>query len=201
MKTTLIMVRHGESVDNAARRFGGRRDVGLTDTGNVQAQAVAHGLSRKKIDVVVSSTLARARQTAKQIAAPHGLPVEIQEGFEEANFGLWEGMTYAEIQSAYPDFASQWIDMPLTIPPPEGESFEAVCLRVKIAMEALYKRWRGKQIVLVAHGGSIRAAIVHAIRGPIHLAAHMAIDPCSITIVDDFHGHGVIRTLNSKAGA
>ncbi len=198
MRTRLYLVRHGESEDNAASLFGGRRDAALSARGQREADAVARRLAADTVDAVLSSRLGRAQKTAEVIAARHGLEVQVTPDWEEADFGAWEGCTYAQVESAYPEAIRAWTGSPLTVSPTGGESFESVHRRVRAALRALLAEYRGKSVLLVSHGGPIRAALVEVMNAPLEVAIHLTIDSGGLTIVDDFDGHGVVVSLNER---
>jgi probable phosphoglycerate mutase len=107
---TLWLVRHGETEWNAARRLQGQQDSPLTERGRRQAQAIADLLARTLGPGIrdgarprlVSSPLGRTRATVAPIAEALGLPVEYDARIAEIGLGAWEGMTWPEIEAAYP---------------------------------------------------------------------------------------------------
>jgi alpha-ribazole phosphatase len=153
----LILVRHGKTAWNQQGRFLGRTDQGLDEIGHRQALQVAEVLGPEKIGAIFSSTLARAWQTAQYIADSHHLPVQRLEELMEMDFGLWEGMTFNEIQSAYPEVLKLWIHNPLDIRVPGGETAAEVWQRIESAWQKIASESDpGLSIVVVAHGGTIR---------------------------------------------
>lgn len=196
MRTRLYLVRHAESEDNAARRFGGRRDTQLTARGLRQAEALAERLRREPIDAVLSSSLTRAKQTAAVVASARGMGVAVAPGWEEGDFGAWEGLTYEEAFMMHPKAVRAWEASPIYVPPPGGESFAAVYRRVRAAHEAVLAAYRGASVVLFSHGGPIRAALVQAMRAPLSVALHLTVDPCALTMIDDYESSQVVVTVN-----
>jgi ribonuclease H / adenosylcobalamin/alpha-ribazole phosphatase len=95
--TTTVLLRHGETPLSAERRFAGRGDIPLTETGRLQAKAAAQRLAaaRGGVDLIVTSPLQRARLTAEAVAGATGAPVQVDDGWIEADFGEWEGLSYA----------------------------------------------------------------------------------------------------------
>jgi probable phosphoglycerate mutase len=152
--TRIIAVRHGETAWNVDARIQGQRDIGLNDTGRWQARRVSEALAGESISAVYSSDLGRAHQTAESIAQVAGMPVIAHKGLRERGFGLFEGRTFDEIHSTWPDHAHNWRKrIPDWSPPEGGESLLALRERVTSTVQALASRHCGEQIVMVAHGG------------------------------------------------
>lgn len=150
--TELYLVRHGETDWNRARRVQGRTDVPLNDTGRAQARATGRLLARRRWDAVLSSPLSRAVETAQLIAAEIGLPEpEVFEGIMERDYGEAEGLNYYEIERRWPRGGV-----------PGRESRGDVASRVVPALVELAVARPGQSLVVVGHGGSIRAALAAA---------------------------------------
>ena len=156
--TTLILVRHGETDWNAQRRWQGHSDTRLNDAGREQARRLAEEFPR--VDAVYSSDLARARETAEIVAGTIGLEVRLDERLRERGFGSWEGLTMDEIESAFPDDKRAWLagSGPGAL---DAESFVAFATRVGSFVEDVGRRHAGEEVLVVAHGGTIR--VVHAL--------------------------------------
>ena len=152
--TELFLVRHGETDWNRARRIQGLTDIPLNDTGRTQARATGRLLARRRHwDGVVTSPLSRARETGQLIADELGLAEpELDEALVERNYGDAEGMSFPEIDRRFP---------PGTVVPGR-ESREAVAARIVPALLDLAVRNPGRRLVVVSHGGAIRAAITVA---------------------------------------
>ncbi len=156
--TTLVFVRHGQTVWNAQQRWQGWLDSPLSETGIRQAEATAEALRSMHFDRVVCSDTGRAEQTARIIAAPHGLEPEPAEGLREKYYGKWEGLTAAEIDARHPGtrFKADR-DTRATHRPPDGETMVEVRERVKRFLLDLVARSRGKSLLVVTHSGVVRA--------------------------------------------
>ena len=152
--TRIIAVRHGETAWNVAARIQGQLDIGLNDTGRWQARRVGEALANEPITAVYSSDLGRAHQTAESIALVAGIPVIPDKGLRERGFGMFEGKTFDEIHTTWPDHAHNWRKrIPEWEPPEGGESLLQLRQRVTQTMHELAARHPGEQIVVVAHGG------------------------------------------------
>ena len=159
----LILVRHGETAWNAHQRYQGVTDVALSAKGQRQAQALAPRLSGETIDAIYSSDLQRAWQTAATIAGACRLPVHAEPRLREANFGLWEGLTYDEIKRDYPEALTSWEADPFMVSPPGGESLSALGGRVNNLLEEIRRRCQENTLLLVAHGGSLQVFLCAAL--------------------------------------
>jgi alpha-ribazole phosphatase len=184
--TSWWWVRHAPVTSHGGRLYG-RSDV----PANTENKEVFEGLAEKlpKGALWVASHLQRTHQTASAIfdaGHPTAEPL-IEEDLAEQSFGDWQGLTYAEVAA---ERAGQ--DHPFWIAPadhaaPGGESFSQVVDRVSAAVARLCVDHAGRDIVAVAHGGSIRAALGHALGIAPAQALSFTIDNCSITRIDAFH--------------
>jgi probable phosphoglycerate mutase len=169
--TRIIAIRHGETAWNVDTRIQGQLDVPLNDTGRWQAQRLARALAaREPIDVVYSSDLLRAWETARAVSETTGAPVVTDEGLRERGFGVFQGKTFAEIEASLPEEALRWRKRDPFWAPEGGESLTAMRRRVVETLHTLASRHTGEQIVLVAHGGVMdllyRAATGQELQAP-----------------------------------
>jgi probable phosphoglycerate mutase len=171
METTrLIAIRHGETAWNVDTRIQGQRDIGLNERGQWQARQAARALAEEPIAAIYSSDLSRAFDTARAIGAAVGLDPTPFIGLRERAFGIFEGRTWAEIETHWPEDTRRWREREPGWAPAQGETLEQVRDRVAAATEELAQRHRGDQIVLVAHGGVMdalyRLATQQAVQAP-----------------------------------
>jgi broad specificity phosphatase PhoE len=155
--TTLLLVRHGETDWNRDGRWQGHSDTHLNEAGRQQAARLAAELDG--IDVVYSSDLARARETAEIVARRFGLDVAVDERLRERSFGAWEGKTGPEIEAEFGDAHARWLagEGPGT----DAEPFTDFAARVRSFLEDALARHPEETVLVVAHGGSIR--VIHAL--------------------------------------
>ncbi|MFC0681394.1 histidine phosphatase family protein [Lysobacter korlensis] len=148
--TLLYLVRHGETDWNAERRIQGSSDIPLNDTGRRQATAAGRLLARREWDGILASPLIRALDTARLISSEVGLgEPEIVPAFVERNYGEAEGLTGDEVDARYPDGA----------PVPGRETRGEVAERVLPELLALAAARPGQALLVVSHGGVIRAVL------------------------------------------
>jgi probable phosphoglycerate mutase len=169
--TRLIAVRHGETAWNVDTRIQGQLDIGLNDTGLWQARRVGEALADEPIAAIYASDLARAWQTALEIARPRGIEVQPEPALRERAFGHFEGRTFADIDASLPEQARLWRTRdPAFAPDGGGESLLAFRERVTGIAGQLAQRHPGELVVLVAHGGVMdvlyRAATRQELQAP-----------------------------------
>ncbi|GIH69369.1 bifunctional RNase H/acid phosphatase [Sphaerimonospora thailandensis] len=199
--TSLLLLRHGQTPLSIDKRFSGLGDPLLTPAGMAQAEAAAARLSREpyEIDVIVSSPLKRARQTAEAVAVRTGLTVEVDEDLRETDFGVWEGHTFAEVQQRWPDQLAAWLADP-DVAPPDGESFAAAARRVDRARERIVKAYESRHVLVVSHVTPIKLLVRFALNAPPEALYRMHLDLACLSAIDYYaDGPAVVRTLNDTA--
>lgn len=168
--TRIVAIRHGETDWNATSRLQGQLDIPLNARGHYQASTLAEALRDEDLAVVYSSDLGRAWQTASALAAPLGLPLQPEVGLRERCFGVFEGCTYAEIESRWPDQARRWRQRELDFAPVGAESLRQFHARCVAVVDRLAAAHGGQVIALVCHGGVLdslyRAATGQALDAP-----------------------------------
>ncbi|OUL99875.1 histidine phosphatase family protein [Variovorax sp. JS1663] len=168
--TRLIAVRHGETAWNVDTRIQGQLDIALNATGLWQARRVGQALAEEPIGAIYASDLARAWQTAQEIARPRGLEVGAEPGLRERAFGHFEGRTFADIDANLPEQARLWRTRDPAFAPEGGESLLDFRARVTGTASRLAERHPGELVVLVAHGGVMdvlyRAATGQELQAP-----------------------------------
>ena len=138
METTIILVRHGETVDNARQIMQGQTQGELNDKGRDQARQVAQRLACEQLDAVVASDLHRAVQTAEIIATPHGMTVQMTPLLRERDWGGFTGRFIPELKGEV------W--------PDDIESEEALLERARQFLIYMTATYPGKRVVAVGHG-------------------------------------------------
>ena len=169
-KTKIIIIRHGQSIGNATRRILGHTDLDLTELGYLQAKTTANYLKNEKIDVIYSSDLKRAYNTAVPNAEIRGLNINTSNNLREIFIGDWENMLVDDIIKNWGRevFENDWLGNFGTFSFPNGESIKNGGIRfynevIKISSENI-----GKTILITAHAAVIRAfwAIINQIDWP-----------------------------------
>jgi ribonuclease H / adenosylcobalamin/alpha-ribazole phosphatase len=197
--TQVLLLRHGQTALTAQKRYAGVTDPPLDDTGLTQAAAAAKRLASADLDAIVSSPLLRARRTAEEVAAACGLPVEVDEGFRETDFGLWEALTFAEVRERWPSELTAWLADPLATPP-GAESFADSSARARAALDRLLAAHPGQRVLVVSHVGPIKSLVCSVIGAPPSAVFRMHLDVaalCEIACYPD--GHAVLRSYNETS--
>ena len=198
--TTTLLLRHGQTPLSAERRFAGRGDIPLTDTGRSQAAAAAARLAaRGGIDVIVSSPLRRTRRTAEAVAEATGAPVIIDDDLVETDFGKWEGLSFAEAGAQDPDEMRAWL-AGADAAPPGGESFAAAGRRVLGALDRLLAAYPERTLLIVSHVTPIKTLLCRALLAPPAALFRIHLDVASLCEVDWFaDGPALVRSVNDTA--
>ena len=149
--TSIYLVRHGQTAWNKEEIFRGRTDIPLDETGLKQAELVGQYFKGMEIQVIYSSSLSRAWQTAQKVAQFHHLKVQPLDGIIDMSFGKWEGRPHQEIREIDKETYRQWVETPHLVRLPGGESLDDVRVRAMAAVEELIRNHPGKTLVLVSH--------------------------------------------------
>ena len=167
MSTTILLIRHGETPWNAARRLQGHIDIPLNELGLQQAAALGQALAGEPLAAILSSDLQRARQTAQAVAELQQLPVQTDILLRERCYGAFEGLLYADIAARYPHEYAQWqarqIDAVMPSGERQAESFRQFYARANGAIARWAARYEGQTIAIVAHGGVLECAYREAV--------------------------------------
>jgi broad specificity phosphatase PhoE len=184
--TSWWWVRHAPVTSHEGRLYG-QTDV----PANTEDRQAFEGLATQlpKGALWVSSHLKRTHQTARAIVeAGHEAPVPlIEEDLAEQSFGDWQGLKYSEVAEMKAGAEHPFWLAPADYTAPRGESFATVMARVSKTVMRLSQQHAGRDIVAVAHGGTIRAALGHALGITPHQALSFTTDNLSITRIDCFH--------------
>jgi broad specificity phosphatase PhoE len=156
--TTIFLARHGESDWNVENRFQGHTDRPLTERGREQARALADLVLAENVEAIYTSPLSRARETASIVGVRTGLDVVPVNGLREVNTGSWSGLSRAEVQARFPEGFERWISGGSGWE--DGETYEEMGERVLGAVRKIAAAHPGGRILVISHGGPIRA--IHA---------------------------------------
>ena len=165
---SLILIRHGQSVWNASNRFTGWTDVDLSDKGVIEAEEAGRQLSDIRIDVVHTSDLIRAQRTAKIViqqneSSGEDVPTKYDWRLNERHYGALQGLNKAETAEKHGAEQVQIWRRSFDVPPPEGESLEITAERTipYFTEEILPDPECGKNVLVSAHGNSLRSIVMH----------------------------------------
>ncbi|WP_200260214.1 bifunctional RNase H/acid phosphatase [Streptomyces sp. HSG2] len=200
---TFVLLRHGETALTPMKRFSGSGggDPTLSDVGREQAEATAAALARRgTIETVVSSPLARARETAAVVADRLGLAMTVDDGLRETDFGAWEGLTFAEVGERHPDDLAAWLASPEVAPTGGGESFAETAIRVAATRDRLVEAHRGRTVLLVSHVTPIKTLVRLALGAPPEALYRMELSAASLSAIAYYaDGNTGLRLLNDTS--
>jgi probable phosphoglycerate mutase len=160
--THLIVIRHGETEWNSVGRFQGHLNSELNAEGRAQAQALGERLAAEHFDLLLSSDLGRALQTAGAIAARTGHGIQVDPRLRERRMGIFQGLTPAEVQERYPDDYARFKSHDPDYVIPEGESVRQLFERCIACFTELAERHAGLTLATVTHGGVLAVLYRHA---------------------------------------
>jgi probable phosphoglycerate mutase len=179
----LVLVRHGETLWNVAKRMQGHGDSAFTDRGRRQVEAAARRMPEFKPAHLYTSDLGRAVQTAESIGRTCGLTPMRREGLRERNLGVFEGLTQEEVADQWPE---EWPKLQEHHPeyaPPKGESVRERFDRTILAMEAIARMHPGETVAVVCHGGGLDSVFRRCVDMPLEHHRRTPLPNASINVV------------------
>lgn len=196
-----ILVRHGQTEWNVGGRYQGQSDVALTEEGRQQARLLAENFPVAEVHRIYASDLKRASETADIIAARFGLPVTKDKIFRELSFGDWEGLTYKEIVSRWPDAMENFLRHPDKLNIPHGETFQEVQQRAVKGLHAIMAdpANEDKTIVIVAHGAILRTILTAQLHMSLEYAWSIRQFNTAVNIVRYDEGRPTVELINGTA--
>ncbi|MGW3990864.1 histidine phosphatase family protein [Streptomyces sp. NPDC004830] len=159
MSTTLLLVRHGQTVWHAENRYAGVSDIDLTDTGRAQAEALGRWAAAHPVDAVWSSPLTRALATAEPACRALDLVPQREPGLRECDFGVVEGRTLAEFETEDPEWAAAYRADPVANSFPGAEDPRAAAARGVRALREIAAGHPGGRVLVVAHNTLLRLVL------------------------------------------
>lgn len=190
----VVLWRHGQTAWNLERRFQGKTDIPLDETGIAQAERAARLLAGLRPTAIIASPLQRAARTAETLAALTGLPVSHDPDLMERDGGEWEGLSSSEIRERYPAEHAIW-------QPPGGETSEQVAKRVGGALERAIDTLPAEGVLVVAsHGAAIRLGMSHLLGLPQEVWERLGgLSNCSWSVLSEMRDGGW-RLVEHNAG-
>jgi len=192
LNTTIDLLRHGEV--NGLACYRGITDDPLTERGWEQMQAA---VNNNEWDLIVSSPLCRCLDFATQSSRQRKIPLNIEVGFQEINFGDWEGKTADEIEKNQPDALMAFYADPFKNSPPNGEMLTDFHQRIQNAWRQLLIQHQGKHILIITHAGVIRALFSLLLKIPIENNFSIQVNHACLSSFQCFHSEdGDFTQLN-----
>ncbi|MEQ1645085.1 MAG: histidine phosphatase family protein [Pyrinomonadaceae bacterium] len=153
--THLYLIRHGQSAGNAEGRFGGHGPTPLSDLGVKQAERTAKALAKEGINVIYSSDLIRAVQTAEPLAQLLDIPINTSEAFRERNVGVLQGLTFDESRQNYPQDYYALINRNINHVITDGESYRQLLRRITGELRIILRTHQRERVAIFSHTGAI----------------------------------------------
>jgi len=195
----LFLVRHGNTKLNSAERLWGQTDVELGADGIRQAERLRDRLASEKIDVIYSSNMRRASETARIIASNHHTDIITCVELREINFGKIEGLTFKEVSQLYPKVTEAWTKWSLTLKYPGGESVAQLNNRVSQFLERLGKHTPEETMLIVAHSAPLRMMICHLLGIGIQRWRQLRLELASLSILETYPQGAILNLLNDTS--
>lgn len=193
--TTLILVRHGETETNLNRKLHKAGDPKeLNETGKEQVRKTAKKIREYDLSVIYSSKETRAFQSAEIIAQEFSLKVRELDGLQERDWGDFSGKTWPEIQAVLDKMT---LEERFNYVPPNGESWKAFDERLRTSIDKVIWENKGKNVVIVSHGGAIRALMPYLLNVPNEESFKYDPDNASLTIFDYDGDKFIKRAVNN----
>ena len=204
MSIKLILIRHGESEDNAQRKISGFNDVNLTEKGIWQAKRLAYRLKDMPIDRVYCSDLKRAVHTADIVFGDRGMEILQKPNLREINFGDWESKTFEEIKSEDKKKYISWFENPnKKNSAPNGESLavfnDRVMTEINIILDKNNDDGKDKTIAIACHGLTIRIILCNALNLELKNIWHMKQKSTALNIIDYYDSKGFVSLINDTS--
>ena len=178
--TSITIVRHGETEWNRSGKQQGFLNSDLTETGALQARAVRDSVEAE-YDVLISSDLGRAVQTASIIQEKLKLEILLEQGLRERNLGILQGLTIPEFEARYPDECAQFRTRDPDYLLPEGESSRQRFDRNIAALNEIAQTHINKRIFIVGHGGVLDSLFRCTLSIPLHIPRCFSLFNCSVS--------------------
>lgn len=195
----IYLIRHGESEWNILRKIQGHKDISLTDKGIKQANLIANRLVHEDIDIIYSSDLKRAYDTAKIIGNKIGLEPNQRKELREINFGAWEGLSNDIIGSEYKEEIYLWRKEPEKLKIEGGETLKEVQIRALRELENIINTNQDKNILIVSHGVTLKTMILGILDMDLFYFKNLTINNASLTIIEFREYNKVLKVLNDTS--
>lgn len=197
--TRIHLIRHGQVAGHDQPRYNGQTDVGLTDLGIEQYHRLKERLAETPVSACYTSDLTRCVVGADIICRQFGITPVRRSELRELNIGVWEGLTWQEIQSGWPEeWQARLADL-VNYRVPQGENLLDVQARVMPTITEIVERHQGQEILVVGHGGVNRIILLNAIGAPLAGMFNIEQNYACYNIIDYYaDGRATVKLLNSQ---
>lgn len=199
MANTFYIVRHGQTNWNILGKTQGHGNSDLTEKGKEQARELSEAMVNYPIDLIFSSDLGRAVQTAEIVGEKIGVKVEKTQALREMGFGVWEGLLIEEIKKDHAKTYDTWRNEPHLVDIPGGENLHIIKERVDNFIEEINKKYDNKHILLVSHSVTVRVMLLSFLNSGMENIYRIKQDNTALNIVE-FRSYGpVIQKMNDTS--
>lgn len=196
-KTRMYLIRHGEVAGAGTRRYNGHADVALSPRGVEQYHQIKERFAGTKISACYTSDLTRCVTGAEILGQHLGVAPVREPNLRELNIGIWEGMTWTDIQETYPEQWQGRLNDIVNYRVPQGENLVDLHGRIIPVIRGIVERHRDEEVLVVAHGGANRVILLDAIGAPLSALFNIEQTYCCLNIIDYFaDGTTVVKLMN-----
>lgn len=197
--TRIHLIRHGQVVGHDQKRYNGQTDVALTDLGVEQYHRLKERLAETPISACYTSDLTRCVTGANIICEQFSIEPVRRSELRELNIGIWEGLTWQEIKTRWPEEWQARLDDLVNYRVPQGENLLDVQARVMPVVREIIERHKGQEVLLVGHGGVNRIVLLNAIGAPLARMFNIEQNYGCYNIIDYYtDDRSTVKLLNSQ---
>lgn len=194
-----ILVRHVETFGNTEHRFNGHTESDYTERGLQMKALLEKELiklnNRLLFDKIYASPIKRAYLIGERLAHSLKLPLITDERLKEFNFGIFDGLTVEEAQKKDPVLFEQWMADYNYVALPEGDDYCTYHKRISSFLDEKKAEHEDKNILIIAHGGTVHSLLVNLLDLPLDSKWHFQIDLGSIAVIECIEGYGMLQSL------
>ena len=192
----LLLARHGATAWSDEGRYQGRTDLSLSVSGIAQAAKLGQWLAEERVEAVIHSGARRAAETVQQALPIPPAFTSLDVDWREIDHGDWEGLTYRQLETDFPDQARAHWDDPWNIAAPGGETLASVDERVRRAFASLVERWAGHTVLLVAHATPLQLLLCQLLGSPPNHYWRWKLDLGSLSCIELYASGPIVCWLN-----
>ncbi|MEN2981108.1 MAG: histidine phosphatase family protein [Thermus sp.] len=194
-KTTLLLTRSGP-VENPGHRLYSHPGLPLAEEGRQRLRALAGLLRRYPVAAVYAPDSLAEAEGGRLLAEALGVPLRLRPELRERSWGIWEGLSFAEVEARFPQEVAAWVADEAGFAPPGGESVREAWARGKEAVQSLLRAHLGQAVLVVGNCTLNRAALSLALPLPPEEGLRLEQDYARLTVLDFYGGEGVVKALN-----
>ncbi len=195
----IFLIRHGQSEWNKLYKIQGQQDTMLTDLGRKQAVRIGSRLINENVDIIFTSDLARAFDTANIISGIINKPLVVSQDIREINFGKWEGLTLQNIKEMYRDEYSLWLKEPDRLEIEGAETLKKLEARIMNWINNIIMESRENNIAIVSHSATLKTIILGLLGIDISHYKNITLHNVSLSIVECREYNNVLTMLNDTS--